>query len=360
VASVHHHPAGSTSKPWVVRWRDHEGRQRGKRFPTERDARHFATDVERGVHQPQAQSTLTVHDWLRTWFDVHGVAWAKSTRIQRADLVDRHIVPRLGHVRLSELGRPRVLEWRAEVRRSGATPATVNATVRVLSAALGAAVQDGVAPVNPCLGLRPLPQQPVRREPTPINHVEAIRHLLPTPRDQLIVSLMAYCGLRPGEVYALEWADVGDRTLVVRRALGKDGVKATKTGRVRNVPIPTVVRDDLEAVDRAGPLVVRGDKGGFLDHHNWATRVWRPATLSLGLRVSPYSLRHTACSLWIAAGHTIMEVAAWMGHANPNQTLGVYGHLFGEAQFKPGESLDDAVAVARGQASRAALVNSRS
>ena len=40
----------------------------------------------------------------------------------------------------------------------------------------------------------------------------------PDPRTAILVSLMAYAGLRPGEALALQWGDVGENTLLVERS----------------------------------------------------------------------------------------------------------------------------------------------
>ena len=48
-----------------------------------------------------------------------------------------------------------------------------------------------------------------------------------------------------------------------------------------------------------------------------------------GLGRRPHDLRHTAASLWIAAGVDIKTVSAWLGHSTAKLTLDTYGHLMG-------------------------------
>ena len=43
----------------------------------------------------------------------------------------------------------------------------------------------------------------------------------------------------------------------------------------------------------------------------------------------PHDLRHTAASLWIAAGVDIKTIAVWLGHSSTKLTLDTYGHLMG-------------------------------
>jgi integrase len=210
------------------------------------------------------------------------------------------------------------MTYRHELTRR-ATPATVNAVMRVLSACLSTAVEEGLIPANPCRGIRPIPSPPADRRPIPLEVVDALLERT-EGRDRLIVALLCYAGLRPGEVRALRWQDVGSDALYVGRSAGQRGVKSTKTGGVRAVPLRPELAAALadarafsHASERGGALVAPGARGGLLSWHNWLSRVWRPAR---------------DASLLIAEGRSVVEVAAWMGHASATTTLRHYAHLF--------------------------------
>ena len=64
-------------------------------------------------------------------------------------------------------------------------------------------------------------------------------------RDATIVSVLYYAGLRPGEMLALNWADVEQGHLSVTKALSLGQVKSTKTGKGRRVPMIPALRSDL-------------------------------------------------------------------------------------------------------------------
>lgn len=331
--------------PFRVSWRE-RGRQRTRRFATRKEAEVFIGDLARGQRATDA-SRLTLSDWLERWMTGHGVAWEPRTRRDRADFIDRLIEPHLGPLRLSEIGRSDVRQWRAELLREGKSAYTADRAVTVLSAALGAAVDDDLLPANPCRGLKRLPRPPQRRIPATLAEVERVRAAMDAPRDRLMVSLMAYAGLRPGELFTIRWEDVRDNTLVIRSARGEVGEKGTKTGSIRTVPVIKPLLDDLVAVAPGdGGLVLTGDN---LEWHNWASRVWRPARVRARPRkgISPYSLRHTFASLLIAEGRNPWQVAALMGHANPQMVITTYGHLFAEAELAPPTPMEPAAIWAR-------------
>jgi hypothetical protein len=53
---------------------------------------------------PSEPSREPLGDWLPRWFERDAVAWARSTRLQRAGVLDRWIAPYLARVRLRDLG----------------------------------------------------------------------------------------------------------------------------------------------------------------------------------------------------------------------------------------------------------------
>ena len=63
---------------------------------------------------------------------------------------------------------------------------------------------------------------------------------------------------------------------------------------------------------------------------------FRHAVKAAGLtgpgRLTLHSLRHTFTSLLIAKGLNVVFVSRQLGHASPTTTLGVYAHLFGQAE----------------------------
>ena len=355
--SVERRSDGKTVR-WRVRWRT-EGGQRSRVFDLKRDADAFDRDMRRramlGAHAPAEPPPTPLVQWIRHWWDRDSIAWARSTRLQRAAILDRWIIPWIGNVRLRDLGPARVRDWRAEITRSGCPPTSANHALSILSATLGAAVGDGLLPANPCSPVRKLPitvQRP--RALTPIE-VERLRDQMPTMRDAVLVSLLAYAGLRPGEALALTWESVGN-VLVIDRSFTLGEMKSTKTNRRRTVEVVEPLAADLDAFRRFGgvgaDLVCAGLHGQPLDLHNWTARVWKPACKQIGLIAVPYDGRHTYASLLIHEGRSTAYVAAALGHASATTTLHHYAHLFDEARLQTGITMTQAIRDARAELAR--------
>lgn len=338
-------------KPWRVDWTQTvAGRRRrtSKRFASETEARAWVEHLARG---PQAgTANMRMEDYLYDWYGLHGPGWSKRTRRDRRYFLERFIVPYIGRARLCDLTRPAVRRWRAEIQGHGATAKVANDAVRILSSALGAAVKDDIIATNPCAGLGALPEAAPDREPATLDQVEALRLEMPSARDRLAVSLLAYAGLRPGELRTLQVRDLRPKAIRVMRAADDDGaVKGTKTGSVRVVHLLGVLADDIAAADLPDdpdafvcPQTARWD--------NWSGRVWRPRRAAAECDPVPYSLRHTYASLMIAEGRNQHEVARLLGHATPQLTLTTYGHLFAEAQLSDGQDVQAAATQARERA----------
>lgn len=106
------------------------------------------------------------------------------------------------------------------MRSDGAGDPVIAMTLAMLQSVMRQAALDhgDLVSVNPVALVRK-PRQ-TRRDAAPIwpPTVERIRKAL-GQRDALIVSVLAYAGLRPGELLALRWADVREDTIVVERAV---------------------------------------------------------------------------------------------------------------------------------------------
>lgn len=63
--------------------------------------------------------------------------------------------------------------------------------------------------------------------------------------DATLISVLAYAGLRLQEARALQWGDIGERTVTVERAAARSGVKTTKTGEMRTVRLLAPLARDL-------------------------------------------------------------------------------------------------------------------
>ena len=153
------------------------------------------------------------------------------------------------------------------------------------------------------------------------------------------LSVLAYGGLRLGELLGLQWGDVeyAANRLLVRRQLeavtGELRAPKTKAG-TRFVELPTFVMTELKRWQLRCPkgnldLCFPDSAGGGMDDRNFRTRIFYPALRRARLRrIRVHDLRHTAASLMIATGADLAAISRQLGHANVQITLATYTHFF--------------------------------
>ena len=289
---------------WVVRWRE-GGRgspAHQKTFTREKDARRFDTAVRRAKDLGQLSSEVvgseqTIAAFLEEWWEKYARATLKpSTLASYAYVLDRWIVPYLGRLRLRDISRETIDQYRAELRAAGAGTPTINRALAILQGVLRRAVEWRRLPSSPVVGLVRLPHmRDASIDARTPEQVEAIRAAIIESSsgspvrlaDAALVSILAYEGLRPGEAFALEWRDVLDRgrprdRLRVVRGLSERDVTTPKSARARAPelfgPIAAELAELYLALGRPDPgtLVFADAKGGHVRRQNWRQRVWIP------------------------------------------------------------------------------------
>jgi integrase len=350
-----------------VRWRDEQGRARSKVVGRKRDAEAFEAEVVRrkrtGDLDLLTGGRETLADFAEEWWKLYAVPnLAARTLRSYAGLWDRHVLPRLGSMRLNAIT-PEVIErFRVELEADGVGQPTIYRALALLQGVLRRAVEWRRIGHNP---VKAVQKPKVRRHrevrPLPPITVERLRAVAAKrrkhgARDATLIGLLAYAGLRPQEAQALCWGDVRERTLLIEKAAdGQGGVKP-KTGQARTVRLLAPLARDLAELRllRGRPdddaLLFPNGTGGIWNDPAWQTwhrDAWQPACRAVGLEgARPYDLRHSFVSLLIHEGRSVVDVARQAGHS-PTMALDVYAHLFDEFGIAECVSAEDQIKQAR-------------
>ncbi len=136
----------------------------------------------------------------------------------------KHVLPKLGNVRLSELTRNDLQDLADDLLSNGSSPSKVRNTIMPLRAIYNRAIHRGEVSINPTTGLQlPMPEGKRDRIATPD---EAERLLAVLPAGERVVWATAfYAGLRRGELIALRWSDVDLAGSEIRVERGWDPVE---------------------------------------------------------------------------------------------------------------------------------------
>lgn len=132
----------------------------------------------------------------------------------------------------------------------------------------------------------------------------------------LVAEWMHQTGMRTGEAFAVQWADIRDGQVLVHQNMTlTHGLKdSTKTNRKRWVPLNPLVEGILEETPRTSDFVFPWNRNAFQSF--FAQRVQLlVAQCAISRNYRPYDLRHTAISGWLEAGIPIAKVASWAGNS---------------------------------------------
>ena len=340
---------------YEVRLRVPDGKERSRTFRTKKEAERYErgqrTAADQGRWIDPRSGRVTLAEWCEEWQRTVVHLRATTRRIYDANLRN-HILPDLGEIELARLTPSALRAWLAELTNkvgSHGRPlsaGSVSQAYRTLNRVLSAAVDNELLGRNPLGSVKPprVEAKPMRF----LSHEEVARvGTTIDPRYRVLVFVVAYTGLRAGELTALRRKDVDllHRTITVTEQVhsisGQHVVTSPKSAASRrSVARPTIVVGELEKhlTSYAEPgvegLVFPAPEGGFLRIENFRKRVWNPAVHVAG--VAPlrlHDLRHTCASLAIAAGADVKVLQRMLGHASAALTLDRYGHLLpGQAQ----------------------------
>lgn len=318
-------------------------------------------DANRGEFVEPTKQTLG--QWLDEWLD-------KAIKPPRRTIgayetyrhvIDKHLKPKLGAIRLQTLRALDVERYHAEL---GLAPATGEQHHAILNSALKAAVRAGLVQRNVATLAENKPRAPEGHQDV-LAHVwephEARQFLNAAkaagPQPAAFYTLALDSGARKSELAALKWTDLDLQTgrLTIQRQLVKGGREPifapTKTKKARTIELAaetlallrvhkqhqaeiklrnrTVYRDHgLIFAKEWGDLHGRQDSlGGPLQVQNIGQREYARIIKAAGVRrIKFHGMRHTCATLMLGACVPPNVVQRRLGHSKIEMTLGIYGH----------------------------------
>jgi integrase len=339
-------------------WSRRDHKKLRKTFPTRAAAIAWQRDAATAVTQGRlrAPSRQTIREAADAWvagatagaiLTKGGDTYKPSVIRSYRDSLGKHVVPEIGGHRISELRRADVQALVERMNAQGSSASTTRNAVCALRVVIRRSVLRQEILIDPTVGLA-LPA--VRGRRTPAVSADEVRRRLDVldEHDRALWSTVFFCGMRLGELRALQWSDVDLDAGLIAIERGWDrkaGFIAPKSraGR-RLVPMPTPLR-------RA--MIEHRLKSGRTDGFAFGTtgvapfdatsaskrarRAWEHAGLT---PVTFHEGRHLAASLMIDSGIGMLEVSRFLGHATIGVTIDRYSHLVTGAEARAALTLD--------------------
>lgn len=355
---------------------------------------------------------LTFQAFTEIWFTDYAEQHLEATTLQLyKHLLALHILPAIGNLKLAKV-QPAHLnklylllsQERKDGKTGGYAPKTIKHVHNLISGIYSAAVKWNIVTDNPCDRVEP-PKQTAARdkikyftlEQTEIflslldkdytttcrehdrtddtgksYHVAEYSETRRIPTQFKLFFLLAiFCGMRRGEMIALEWSDIdfNNNSISITKsttiANGKPITKAPKTqSSVRILSVPASVmavtkeyrKEQLEYRIAIGSQWI-GENHVFIQWngkqmhpdtpYNTFKRIIRrynEQTMDEAKKLPDiplHGLRHTSATLLISQNVDVRTVSGRLGHAQTSTTMDIYSHALKKMDEKAADALDN-------------------
>ncbi len=301
------------------------------------------------------KSGVTLNTFVREWRSGVAVNLKGSTVRAMESHLRAHILPKLGHLSLSEIDTKAVQNFVAYLGSGGRSRKTVENVLLTLSSILRTARSWKY----PCGTFSPsditMPREGVRKEQRCFTDEEVggILAVAPEPFGT-IFAVAAVPGLRIGEVLALCISDIDFTRKIVRIRQSVDAATRTiqmvkSTASSADLPMPPQLevrlRAHIQQRDASKDLLFINRHGRPFSANKLRVKVLHPLLDKLGIgRGGFHALRHGAASSLLSDGVTPAVVQRQLRHSDPRITLGVYGHVIGDQQRSAVERRSERIA----------------
>lgn len=337
---------------WVADFRDGAGKRhqyfRRTKAEAESALAKHQVEILQGTFEPLSRTT-TLAELAKRYLEAKAPTWRPTTRDLNSASIKKHILSAeygLGRMRVAAISLATCEQFRA--RMMAANPRLGPRAVNLAMVQLGALLRYGerchLRADNPARHVAKLEEPRREVEILDPKQIEALLGALAAERDRVLVELALRTGARWGELAALTWGDIGEKTMRIaatnshresRRHFVATGVwpssPKTEAG-AREVILSPGARALLKrwrlATGRpgSGALLFLNEIGRPLDGKNWRERVWSPALKAAGIRTGfPFhATRHNFASRMLAEGAPVDFVARQLGHSSPTITFRIY------------------------------------
>ena len=298
-----------------------------------------------GVHE------CNFADILYAWQEANRVRLREASVSRYQNLIDTHILPTLGSIRMSQFTAAAINSFAADKLKKGRLDGTGGlsaAYVRSMLVVISSAIRFGVserlcAPLNSPV-VKPASEKRDLKILCPRSQKILEQELLrDMSAESILIFITLYTGLRIGEACALQWDDIDmeARVIYVRRTVsrtwsGENGKKCSRLtvgppktpSSLRCIPMCSVLHEVLSSYPRRKEkgYVLLGSNGGLVSPRTFEYR-YKQILNRCGLQLLNYhALRHTFATRCIERGVDIKTLCEILGHANAATTLNIYVH----------------------------------
>lgn len=325
-------------------------------FKTQKEAKLAASRLEHQVAKEgvptQKQKIMTFGEIYDLFIPTYELDVKPSTFATQEREYRNHVLPKFKELKINKITpaycQSIINEWRSEYKN-------FSNFISLASKVFEFAVMLKQIDKNPLDAVKRPSQDKTPTKETPFFSKKELESFMKTLVNydihyQAMIRLIAYTGMRKGELLTLQWSDLDseNRAISIKRTLAKDKNKnliaqTPKTkASIRTIPIDEETykllnhwkveqRKRLLALgfnaNNKDQLMFSNDENGFLymDYPNYFLKNFLIENDLPYMTI--HGLRHTHCSILFEAGATIKQVQVRLGHKNIKTTMEIYAHV---------------------------------
>lgn len=322
-----------------------------KHFPQSKKLNKFkALELIRASNSHD-DANINFEKFSRIWLEEMKPQWRPSQIQNVEDIFRIYLYPRFGMLPINTISKAMIMTFRGQLVKNGNNGRTLSASrinhIMTPLRMLIAEATDRYEFESPWKNIKPLSEPKSKVSPFTLDEVVLI---LNTVRKDFkaYYTVRFFTGMRTGEIDGLPWRNVDfeRRQIVIDQAIVNGVVGPTKTaGSNRTVQMNQLVYDALmeqrKITQPLSDFVFCTKAGTPLNHRNVTKRVWYPLLRYLELeKRNPYQTRHTAATLWLAAGESPEWIASQLGHSSTKMLFTVYSRYVPNLTRQDGSAFD--------------------
>ena len=241
--------------------------------------------------------------------------------------LEKYLLPVFGKKVLPEITPAMVSSFLRNLpKKWGISPQTANKVLSVLRQILDFSISENLLSENPCSKVKPLVPKESERGCFTTDQIKTLfSHRWKDPYVEIACRLASITGMRLGEIRGLLKKNVRSSSILVEHSYSnREGLKTTKNGKSRVVPIPPEIAEELKSLPNNGEFVFSYDgvspihSDTISDKLKEHMRECKIDYKKLGL--SFHSFRHYLNTQLVANGVDQNEILAVVGHSSIKMT----------------------------------------